>query len=179
MAEDGHRRRSTDLVLLALGPLLAPVYAAVNYAAIKAGVRAEVTGPEWEGDPPAAGEMTALGTDLWRLTVWIALFMGLVAVVYLVMGVLLRRRSRGRTVIMVLSGVLIVPYSLVFFVALANPVLALAGLYDTPDFSAGVPGWQAATPLIVLVAGLAQAVGMAMASSAGRRAARAGVEPAR
>ncbi|MEO3804137.1 hypothetical protein [Nonomuraea sp. B1E8] len=123
--------------------------------------------------------MTALGTDLWRLTWWIALFMGVVAVAYLVIGALLRRRGRGRTLLMVLSGVLIVPYALVFFVALTNPVRSLPGLYDSPDFAAGVPGWQAATPLIVLAAGLAQAVGMTMAGSARRRAARAGVEPAR
>ncbi|NBE95381.1 hypothetical protein FE391_17690 [Nonomuraea sp. KC401] len=178
MAEGG-RRRPTELVLLALGPVLAAAYAAVNHTAIRAGVRAEVTGPGWEGDPPAAGEMTALGTDLWRLTWWIAAFMGVVAVAYLVMGVLLRRRGRGRTLLMVLSGVLMVPYALVFFAALSNPVHVLPGLYESPDFAAGVPGWQAATPLIVLVAGLAQAAGMTMAASTGRRAARAGAEPAR
>ncbi|MEO3884973.1 hypothetical protein [Nonomuraea sp. B5E05] len=178
MAESS-RRRPTDLVLLALGPVLAGAYAAVNHAAIREAVRAQIAGPEWEGGPLGPGEMTALGTDVWRLTWWIALFTGVVAVAYLVIGALLRRRGRGRTLLMVLSGVLMVPYALAFLVALMNPVHSLPGLYDSPDFAAGVPGWQAATPLIVLAAGLTQAVGMAMAASTGRRAARAGVEPAR
>ncbi|MGP3930729.1 hypothetical protein [Nonomuraea sp. KM88] len=177
MAES--RRWPNDLVLLALGPVLAAAYAAANYAAIRAGVRAEIAGPGWEGGRLGAGEMTALGADTWQLTWWTALFAGLMAVAYVVLGALLRRRGRGRTPLMVLSGVLIVPYALAFFVALLNPVHVLPGLYESPDFAAGVPGWQVATPLIVLVGGLAQAVGMTMAASTGRRAARAGVEPAR
>ncbi|TDD19484.1 hypothetical protein [Nonomuraea diastatica] len=173
MAES-RRRRPIDLVLLALGPVLAAAYAAANHAAIRVAVRAQVTGPEWEGGPVGAGEMTALGADTWRLTWWIALFVGVVAIAYVVIGVLLRRRGRGRTLLLVLSGVLIVPYALAFLVALINPVHLLAGLYDSPGFASGVPGWQAGTAFIVLAAGLAQTAGLAMAASAGRRVAGAG-----
>ncbi|MBF8187283.1 hypothetical protein ITP53_16390 [Nonomuraea sp. K274] len=161
-------RGRVGLVLLALGPVLAAAYAVVNHAAIRLASKAQVGGPEWEGGRVGADGMTALGVDSWRLVSWTSLLVGALAVAYVVIGVLLRRRSRGRAFLLVSSGVLIVPYALAFLVALLNPVRILAGLYDSPDFAAGIPSWQPAAALIPLAGGLAQAAGLAVV--AGRRA---------
>ncbi|SEG84295.1 hypothetical protein SAMN05444920_105343 [Nonomuraea solani] len=161
--------RAIGLVLLALGPVLAAAYAGAGLVAIRMAVRAQVAGPGWAGAPIAPGAMTALGADTWQVTWWTALLAGLVALAYVVIGVLLRRRARGRKALLVLSGVLIIPYALGFFVALLNPVKMMAGFYDKPDFAAGLPGWQSATPLILLAAALAQAVALAMVTAQSRR----------
>ncbi|MFF4614504.1 hypothetical protein [Nonomuraea jabiensis] len=161
------------LVLLALGPILAAAYAVLNLVAIEAAVKAQITGPEWSGGRLLADGMTGLGRDSWRLVLATAVVVGVLGVVYAVIGVLLRRGGRGRTPLLVLSGVLIVPYALAVLSALVNPTRALAGLYDTPDFADGLPGWQSATVLILVAAGLAQAVGVATAAAQGRRAASA------
>ncbi|MEV1174323.1 hypothetical protein [Nonomuraea sp. NPDC049784] len=166
-------RRPVALGLLALGPVLAAAYAGVNLMAIRTAVKAQVEGPEWADGRLGPDGMTALGTDTWQLVLWTALLAGALGVAYAVIGVLLRRRGRGRTFLFVLSGVLIVPYALAVIFALVNPVKALAALYDSPDFAAGVPAWQAGTVLILVVAGLAQAVGLTLAHAEGRRAARA------
>ncbi|MEV0229013.1 hypothetical protein [Nonomuraea sp. NPDC050786] len=165
------------LGLLALGPLLAAAYAGVNLVAIRAAVQAQVAGPEWAGGRLGPGGMTALGTDTWRLVSWTALLAGFLSVVYAVIGVLLRRRGRGRTFLLVLSGVLIVPYALAVLVALVNPVKMLPELYDSPDFAGGIPAWQAGTVAILVAAGLAQAVGLCMAAAEARRATTASVSP--
>ncbi|TMR97013.1 hypothetical protein [Nonomuraea basaltis] len=89
----------------------------------------------------------------------------------MVIGVLLRRRGRGRAFLLVLSGFLIVPYALGFLVAFVNPVSGLAGLYDAADFVAGIPSWQPATAFLLPAAGLAQGIGLAPASGKGERAA--------
>ncbi|MGI5292473.1 hypothetical protein ACQEVF_55510 [Nonomuraea polychroma] len=160
----------TGLLLLALGPVLAAAYAAVNHAAIRTAAKAQVNGPEWEGGRIGADGLTSLGVDAWRLVWWTALLVGLVAVAYAVIGVLLRRPRRGRALLLVLSGFLIVPYVLGFAVAFLNPVRLLAGLYDAADFAAGVPSWQQATAFLLLAAGLAQAAGLVLAAAEGRRA---------
>ncbi|MGW4961930.1 hypothetical protein ACWEPL_32340 [Nonomuraea sp. NPDC004186] len=167
------KRRLIDFVLPALGPVLAAAYAGVNHVAIEAAVKAQIAGPEWAGGRLAADGMTGLGRDAWRLVLATAVVVGVLGVVYAVIGVLLRRGGRGRTPLLVLSGVLIVPYALAVLVALINPARALAGLYDTPDFAGGLPGWQSATVLVLVAAGLAQAAGVAMAAAEGRRAASA------
>jgi hypothetical protein len=158
------------LVLLALGPVLVAAYAAAGHSAIRLASKAQVDGPEWGGGPMGAGEMTALGVDSWRLVTWTSLLMGVLAMAYVIIGVLLRRRSRGRALLLVSSGVLVVPYALGFFVALLNPVRSLAGLYDSPDFEAGIPSWQPATVLILLAGGLAQAAGVSLAAMTGKQA---------
>jgi hypothetical protein len=163
--------RPAGIVLLALGPTLAAAYAGAGHLAIRAAVRAQTAGPEWEGGRIDGSGLTSLGVDTWRLTWWTAMVVGLAAVAYLVFGVLLLRERRGRTVILVVSGVLIVPYALGFGVALFNPVELLAGLYDSPDFLAGLPAWQPYTAWLLLAGGLAQAVGMVMAAAHGKRAA--------
>ncbi|MDX3108176.1 hypothetical protein ACIBO5_11165 [Nonomuraea angiospora] len=165
------KRWLVAVVLPALGPVLAAAYAGVNRVAVEAAVKAQITGPEWAGGRLAADGMTALGRQSWWLILATAVVVGVLGVVYVVIGVLLRRGGRGRTPLLVLSGVLIVPYALAVLVALLNPARALAGLYDTPDFADGLPGWQPATVLILVAAGLAQAVGVAMAAAHGRRAA--------
>lgn len=163
------------LVLLALGPLLVAAYAAVNRAAIQAAAQAQVNGAQWEGGLVGADGLTSLGVDAWRVILGIALLVGVVAVAYVAIGVLLRRRTRGRTFLLVLSGFLILPYALGFLVALADPVRALAGLYDKPDFEDGIPSWQAATAFLLPAAGLAQAAGLVLA---GRRTSKAEDESA-
>ncbi|KAB8192838.1 hypothetical protein FH608_025630 [Nonomuraea phyllanthi] len=163
-------RRPITLYLLALGPVLAAAYAGANLVAIKAAVRAQVASPEWEGALPGPDEMTALGTDVWRVVLMTALLAGALAVAYAVIGLLLRRGSRKRTFLFVLSGVLMVPYALAVFVALLNPVAGLAALYDTPGFTAGLPGWQGGTVVLLVVAALSQAIGLSAATGEGRRA---------
>ncbi|MEV4113628.1 hypothetical protein [Nonomuraea sp. NPDC049695] len=165
------------LGLLALGPVLAAAYAGANLVAIRAAVKAQIAGPEWAGGRLGPDGMTALGTDTGRLVSWTALLAGVLGMVYAVIGVLLRRRGRGRTFLFVLSGVLIVPYALAVFVALLNPVRMAAELYDSPDFADGIPAWQAGTVAILVLAGLAQAAGLRMAAAEGRRATTAPGEP--
>ncbi|MEV0312685.1 hypothetical protein [Nonomuraea fuscirosea] len=170
MAGSG-RGRLVGLVLLAMGPVLVAAYAGAGHAAVRAGVRAQVTGPEWQGGRIDAGGLTSLGVDAWRLTWWTAAFAGLMALAYLVIGALLRRGRRGRTPLLVIAGLLIAPYALSFLVALINPVALLARPYQSPDFAAGLPPWQPATAFLLLAAGLVQAVGLVLAAVAGRRAA--------
>ncbi|MEQ4716354.1 hypothetical protein [Nonomuraea sp. B19D2] len=167
------RRWPVALGLLVLGPVLAAAYAGVNLVAIKAAVQAQVTGPKWAGGRLGPDGMTALGADTWQLVWWTALLAGVLGVAYAVIGVLLRRRGRGRTILFVLSGVLIVPYVLAVVVALLNPVRLMAKLYNSPDFAGGLPAWQAGTVLILVAAGLAQAAGLSLAAAEGRRAAGA------
>ncbi|MEO3871540.1 hypothetical protein ABGB18_22225 [Nonomuraea sp. B12E4] len=157
------RGRPVGLVLLALGPVLAAAYAAAGHAAIRTAVRAQTTGPGWEGRVDADG-MTAVGVDTWRLVWWTTLFAGLLAVAFVVIGVLLRRSGRGRTFLLVLSGVLIVPYVAVLVVAFLNPVRLLAGLYDEDGFAGGLPSWQPSLAFVLVAAGLAQAAGLALAA---------------
>ncbi|HEX4812762.1 MAG TPA: hypothetical protein VFV66_08415 [Nonomuraea sp.] len=164
------------LVLLALGPVLAAAYATVGRAAVLAAARAQTGGPGWEGGRVGADGLTALGADAWRLVWWTALLVGVVAAAYVAIGVLLRRRGRGRALLLVLSGFLILPYALGVVAAFADPVRLLARLYDSPDFLAGIPSWQPATAFLLLAAGLAQAAGLALALS--RRAAGKGAPAA-
>ena len=172
------RGRPVGLVLVALGPVLVAAYAGVNRVAIQLAVKAQTRGPEWEGGRVDPDGMTSLGVDTWRTVWWTAAFVGAVALAFVIIGVLLRRGSRGRTLLLVLSGVLIVPYAAGIFIAFLNPVKALAGLYDAPDFSDGIPGWQAATVLLLIAAGLSQAVGVSRAAAGGKRAAPAREESA-
>ncbi|MFC4007643.1 hypothetical protein ACFOY2_10435 [Nonomuraea purpurea] len=178
MAGNG-RRWPIGLILLVLGPVLTAVYAGVNHVAIRMASKAQVTGPEWQGGRGRVGAdgLTSMGVDAWRLTWWIAAFAGVLAVAFVVIGLLLRRRSRGRTVLLVLSGVLIVPYAFAFFVALYNPMRLLAGLYDQADFENGIPSWQSGTALLLLAAGLSQAIGLSMAAGEGKRARQAADAP--
>ncbi|SDI03379.1 hypothetical protein [Nonomuraea jiangxiensis] len=162
------RGRPIGLVLLALGPLLVAAYAVVNHAAIRTAVRAQITAPGWEGRVDADG-MTAVGVDTWRLIWWLTLAVELLAVAFGVIGVLLRRSGRGRTFLLVLSGVLIVPYAAASLVAFVNPVRLLAELYNADGFVDGLPSWLSGTALILVAAGLAQAVGLASAAGASRR----------
>ncbi|TYB67809.1 hypothetical protein FXF51_13645 [Nonomuraea sp. PA05] len=169
--------RLAGLVLLALGPVLAAAYAGAGHVAVRAAVRAQLAGPGWQGGGVDESGLTSLGVDTWRLTWWTAAVVGLAAVAYLVFGVLLQRERRGRTLILVVSGVLIVPYALGFGVALFNPVVLLANLYESPDFLAGLPAWQPYTAWLLLAGGLAQAVGMVLAAAQGKRAAAADMAP--
>ncbi|MFC5830740.1 hypothetical protein [Nonomuraea insulae] len=162
------RARPVGLVLLALGPVLVAAYAGAGYLAVRRGVRAQVSDPGWPGGMIDASGMTTLGVDSWRLTWWTALFVGVVALAYAVMGMLLRR-GRGRTPLLVISGVLILPYSLGFLIALINPVRGLAALSDSPEFLSGLPPWQSALAYLLLAAGLVQAVGMSIATAQGKR----------
>ncbi|MFC4119486.1 hypothetical protein [Nonomuraea zeae] len=163
------RGRLVSLVLLVLGPFLVAAYVAVNRVAIRLAAAAQVKGPEWEGGRVGSDGLTSLGVDTWRAVWWSAAFMGVVAVAFVVIGVLLRRGGRGRTPLLVLSGVLLVPYAGVILFAYFNPVRLLSGLYDTPDFSDGIPSWQWATFLILLAAGVAQAIGLGLSAGEGRR----------
>lgn len=70
----------TGLVLLALGPVLAAAYAAVNHAAIRTAAKAQVDGPGWEGGRVGADGLTSLGVYAWRVVGWTALLVGVVAV---------------------------------------------------------------------------------------------------
>ncbi|WP_043638533.1 hypothetical protein [Nonomuraea candida] len=171
------RGRPVELVLLALGPVLVAAYAGAGHLAVRAAVRAQIAGPSWEGGRIDASQMTSLGVDTWRLTWWTALLVGVVALAYAVIGALLRRGGRGRTLLLVVSGVLVAPYALGFLVALVNPVRLLAGLYDSPDFAGGLPGWQPYTAFLLAAAGLVQAVGLAMAAARGKRAAATAALP--
>lgn len=173
------RGRVAGLVLLAMGPALVAAYAGAGHVAVRAGVRAQVTGPGWQGGRIDAAGMTSLGVDAWRLTWWTAAFAGLVALSYVVIGALLRRGRRGRTPLLVLSGLLIVPYALSFVVALVNPVALLARPYQSPDFAAGLPPWQPATAYLLLAAGLAQGAGLVLAAVEGRRTALSRPQPQR
>lgn len=155
------------LVLSALGPVLVAAYVGAGHVAIRAAVRTQIAGPEWAGGRIDASGMTSLGVDAWRVTWWTATFVGLVAVAYAVFGLLLHRASRGRTPILVVSGVLSVPYALGAVFAMINPVALLA--YDSPDFLAGLPGWQGYAAWLLPAAGLVQAVGLALAAARGKR----------
>ncbi|MEV0616024.1 hypothetical protein AB0I81_22100 [Nonomuraea sp. NPDC050404] len=170
MARSG-RGWPVGLMLVALGPVLVAAYAGAGYLAIRTAARAQVAGPHWEGGMIDASGLTSLGVDTWRLTWWTALFTGLLALSYLVIAVLLRRRSRGRTPLLVVSGILILPYALGFFFALFNLVGVFANVYESPDFVGGLPWWQPYTAYLLLAAGLVQAVGLVIADAQGRRAA--------
>jgi hypothetical protein len=152
------------LVLLALGPVLAAAYAAVNRAAIVVAAKAQVSGPEWEGGRVGADGLTAVGVDAWRVVWWTAVLVGAIALAYVAIGLLLWRRGRGRSFLLVLSGFLILPYALGVVIAFVNPVRALPKLYDTPGFADGIPSWQPATAFLLLAAGLAQATGLPLAA---------------
>nr|SBO94559.1 hypothetical protein BN4615_P4075 [Nonomuraea gerenzanensis] len=148
-------------------------YAGAGRVAIEAGVRAQIGDPAtWTGLVHPSG-LTTLGVDTWRLTWWTALVVGLVSVLYTVFGVLLRRGSRGRALILVMSGVLIVPYALGFGVALFNPPVMMGNFYDSPEFLSGLPGWQPYTAWLLLAGGLCQAVGLVRAATRRRRDAAA------
>ncbi|MEU6710777.1 hypothetical protein ABZ897_04785 [Nonomuraea sp. NPDC046802] len=174
MAGSG-RRGPIGLILLALGPVLTAVYAGVNHAAIRMASKAQVAGPQWQGGQGRVGAdgLTSLGVDAWRLTWWTAAFVGVLAVAFVVIGLLLRRRARGRTVLLVLSGVLIVPYAFAFLVAMINPMKLLAELYKVPDFVSGIPSWQSSASFLLLAAGLSQAIGLSLAAGEGKRAGQA------
>ncbi|GAB2906973.1 hypothetical protein ACFMQL_27515 [Nonomuraea fastidiosa] len=167
------RGRPAGLVLLALGPVLAAAYAGAGYLGVRAAVRAQIADPEWEGGRIDASGMTTMGADAWRIILLTALFAGLVALAYLVIGLLLRRPGRGRTALLVVSGLLILPYTLAFAIALLNPARALAALTDQSGFVSGLPDWQSYAAYLILIGGVAQAVGMVMAATDGRRAAAA------
>lgn len=170
--------RPAAVVLLALGPVLAAAYAGAEYVGIRAAVRAQVAHPEWEGGRIDASGMTTTGADSWRIAALVALFAGLMSLAYLVIGLLLRRPRRGRTALLVISGVLILPYALAFAVALLDPGRGLAALGDQVGFVEGLPAWQPYTAYLILIGGLAQAAGMVMATADGRRAAAARTAPA-
>jgi hypothetical protein len=156
-----------SIVLLVSGPVLAAAYAAVNHAAIRTAAGAQRKGPEWAGGRVGADGLTSLGADVWWMVKGIALVVGLAAVGVAVVGLLLGRPGRARGFLLVLSGVLIVPYALGFAAALYNPVSAMAQFYDSPDFSGGIPSWQRSTALILLAGGLAQAVGAVRTAARG------------
>ncbi|MGW0803006.1 hypothetical protein [Nonomuraea sp. NPDC002799] len=168
---DSGRRRAAGLVLLALGPVLAGAYAGVNRVAVRLASQAQVAGPGWEGGRVGADGLTSLGVDTWRLVWWTAAFVGVLALAFVVIGVLLRRPRRGRTLLLVLSGVLIVPYAVAFLATLINPVRLLARLYDAADFANGIPSWQPGTAFLLLAAGLSQAAGLSLVAGEGKRAA--------
>ncbi|MET8869124.1 hypothetical protein ABZW11_39875 [Nonomuraea sp. NPDC004580] len=165
--------RPAGLVLLALGPVLAAAYAGAGHLGVRAAVRAQIADPKWEGGTIDDSGMTSTGTDAWQMILLTALLAGLVALAYLVIGLLLRRPRRGRTALLVVSGVLVLPYTLAFAVALINPARALAGLTGQSGFVAGLPGWQSYAAYLILLGGLAQSAGMVMAAADGRRAAAA------
>ncbi|MFI6923711.1 hypothetical protein ACIBIZ_27505 [Nonomuraea spiralis] len=146
------RARPGSLALLLSGPVLVAAYAAVNHAAISTASRAA-------GGRITSGGLTALGADLWWVVKGVALVAGLAAAGLAVVGVLLRRRGRGRSPLLVLSGVLVVPYALGVAVALYNPVPRLAAFYRSPAFADALPPWQAGSALLLLAAALAQVVG--------------------
>ncbi|MFI9590780.1 hypothetical protein [Nonomuraea sp. NPDC052265] len=157
------RGRTGTLVLLLSGPVLVAVYAAVNYAALRVASRSR-------GDAITSGGLSSLGSEFWWIALGIALVAGVAAVGVAVAGLLLRRATRGRIALLVVSGVLILPYALGLFVAIANPMRGLAALYDEEAFVDAVPPWQLGSCLLLLVAALAQAVGMVRANSEARTA---------
>ncbi|MEU7892470.1 hypothetical protein AB0B45_06335 [Nonomuraea sp. NPDC049152] len=147
------------LVLLALGLALAPVYAALNYRAIRMGEEALRRGPEWEGSVPLTDEMSSVAENAWMMTWWITLGAGLVGVALIVIGaLLLRLRGRGRTSLLTAAWVVAVPYLPILALALLNPVQA--GIYDAPGYDAGLPWWQPATRFLLIAAAWAQAMGL-------------------
>ncbi|GAA3699224.1 hypothetical protein GCM10022224_076460 [Nonomuraea antimicrobica] len=164
--------RPVGLVLLGLGPVLVAAYAGAGHTAVRAAVREQVAGPSWEGGRIDDSGMTSLGLDTWQLTGLTALVTGVVALAVAVIGALLLRPRRGRTTLLVVSGFLILPYALGFLVALVNPVRILGSLRSA-DFVAGLPAWQPFTAVLLLAAGLVQAVGMSMTAAQGRRATKA------
>ncbi|NUP67946.1 MAG: hypothetical protein HOW71_37920 [Nonomuraea sp.] len=149
------RGRPGGPVLLMSGPVLVGAYAAVNYAAIRAASGAQRSG---SGRVTPDG-LTSLGVDVWWVVKGVTLVVGFAALTVAVVGLLLRRRGRGRSFLLVLAGVPIVPYALGIAVAFANPVPWMATFYRSPDFAAALPSWQPASALILLAAALAQAAG--------------------
>ncbi|MFI7690955.1 hypothetical protein ACIBQ6_17930 [Nonomuraea sp. NPDC049655] len=161
------RERTGTLILLLSGPVLAAAYAAVNYAALRTASGAR--GPD-PADPMTSGGLTSLGSDLWWIVRGIALVAGVAAAGIAVVGLLLRRAARGRGALLVLSGVLILPYTLGLAAAVYNPVPRLAGFYDHQTFADALPPYQWFSALLLLAAALAQAVGMVRAYTAARTA---------
>ncbi|MGW4405793.1 hypothetical protein ACWEJ6_17325 [Nonomuraea sp. NPDC004702] len=161
------RGRTGTLILLLSGPVLAAAYAAVNYAALRTASAAR--GPD-PADPMTSGGLTSLGSDLWWIVRGIALVAGVAAAGIAVVGLLLRRAARGRGALLVLSGVLILPYTLGLAAAVYNPVPRLAGFYDHQTFADALPPYQWFSALLLLAAALAQAVGMVRAYTAARTA---------
>ncbi|MFF0861711.1 hypothetical protein ACFYUV_08150 [Nonomuraea sp. NPDC003560] len=161
------RGRTGTLILLLSGPVLAAAYAAVNYAALR--TASEARGPD-PADPMTSGGLTSLGSDLWWIVRGIALVAGVAAAGIAVVGLLLRRAARGRGALLVLSGVLILPYTLGLAAAVYNPVPRLAGFYDHQTFADALPPYQWFSALLLLAAALAQAVGMVRAYTAARTA---------
>lgn len=173
MAGNG-RGRLAGLVLLALGPVLVTLYAGLGLLAVRGAAAAQIADPAWAGGRISAGGLTSLGVDAWRMTWWTALLVGVVALAYTVIGLLLRRPlHRGRAFLLVLSGFLIFPYALGFVVALVNPAKLLAGLYGASGFVSGLPSWQPAAAFLLLGAGAVQSVGLVVAAAQGRRASAA------
>ncbi|MDR8407986.1 hypothetical protein MTP10_04480 [Nonomuraea sp. 3-1Str] len=147
------------LVLLTMGTALVPVYAALNYVAIQMGDEALRRGPEWEGGVPLNDAMSPVAAYAWMWTCWVALGAGLVGVALIVIGaLLLRLRGRGRTGLLTAAWVIAVPYLPILFLALLNPVRA--GIFDLPDYEAGLPWWQSATHYLLMAAALVQAMGL-------------------
>ncbi|MEV3980119.1 hypothetical protein [Nonomuraea sp. NPDC049758] len=161
------RGRTGTLILLLSGPVLAAAYAAVNYAALRTASGAR--GPD-PADPMTSGGLTSLGSDLWWIVRGIALVAGVAAVGIAVVGLLLGRAARGRGALLVLSGVLILPYALGLAAAVYNPVPRLPGFYDYPAFADALPPYQWFSALLLVAAALAQAVGMVRAYTAARTA---------
>ncbi|MEV4394609.1 hypothetical protein [Nonomuraea sp. NPDC049607] len=161
------RGRTGTLVLLLSGPVLVAAYAAVNYAALRTASQARAGDP---GGRITSGGLSSLGSDLWWITRGVALVAAVAAVGLAVVGLLLRRATRRRGALLVLSGVLILPYTLGVMAAVYNPAPRLAGFYDDVAFEDALPPWQYASSLLVVVAALAQAVGMVRAHSEARTA---------
>ncbi|MER6508008.1 hypothetical protein ABT158_14410 [Nonomuraea sp. NPDC001636] len=161
------RGRTGTLILLLSGPVLAAAYAAVNYAALR--TASGTRGPD-PADPMTSGGLTSLGSDLWWIVRGIALVAGVAAAGIAVVGLLLRRAARGRGALLVVSGVLILPYVLGLAAAVYNPVPRLPGFYDHQAFAGALPPYQYFSALLLLVAALAQAVGMVRAYTAARTA---------
>ncbi|MGW2220788.1 hypothetical protein ACWCSD_37870 [Nonomuraea sp. NPDC001684] len=162
------RGRTGTLILLLSGPVLAAAYAAVNYAALRTASGAR--GPD-PADPMTSGGLTSLGSDLWWIVRGIALVAGVAAAGIAVVGLLLlRRAAQGRGALLVLSGVLILPYALGLAAAVYNPVPGLAGFYDHQAFADALPPYQWFSALLLLAAALAQAIGMVRAYTAARTA---------
>ncbi|MFI7461609.1 hypothetical protein [Nonomuraea sp. NPDC049646] len=160
------RERTGTVVLLLSGPVLTAAYAALNYAALRTASGAQGAGP---ADRIVSGGLTSLGSDLWWIVRGVALVAGVATAGIAVVGLLLRRAARGRGVLLVSSGVLILPYALGLAAAVYNPVPRLAGFYDHPAFADALPPYQYVSALLLLVAALAQAVGMVRAHTAARR----------
>ncbi|MFI7442757.1 hypothetical protein [Nonomuraea indica] len=100
-----------------------------------------------------------MAANAWMWTWWVALAAGLVGVALFVIGaLLLRLRGRGRTGVLTAAWVIAVPYPPIIFLALLNPVRA--GIFDAPDYEAGLPRWQSATSFLLMAAALVQAMGL-------------------